>query len=89
VHSTSDWEFADAWVLTAVAVSQRACSLTELIEAAGMLNHALLLDAEVDSALRKLLGSELLNVTADLRFDLTPQGMALAEGRHGNLVHPA
>lgn len=82
---TSDWEFADAWVLTAVAISQRPCSLTDLVAAADLINHALLLDAEVDSAFRKLLGSGLLHVTADLRFDLTPEGTALVDGRHGSL----
>ena len=80
-----DWVFADAWVLTAIAVSTRPCSLTELVAAGDMLNHALLLDAEVDSALGKLLGSGLLKVTTDLDFELTPEGAALVERRRGGL----
>ena len=47
------WTFADAWVLTAVAVSPRPCSLTEMVSAADLLNHALLLDEEVTGALGK------------------------------------
>ena len=84
-YNESDWVFADAWVLTAIAVSTRPCSLTELVGVADGLNHALLLDGEVDGALGKLLGSGLVHVTADLGFDLTPQGAAVVERRHGNL----
>ena len=80
-----EWVFADAWVLTAIAVSTRPCSLTDIVAAGDGLNHALLSDAEVDGALRKLQGSGLVLVKADLRFDLTPQGAALVERRRGNL----
>lgn len=84
-NNEGEWVFADAWVLTAIAVSTRPCSLTELVGVADGLNHALLLDAEVDGALGKLVGGGLVHVTADLGFDLTPQGAALVERRHGNL----
>jgi hypothetical protein len=80
-----DWVFADAWVLTAIAVSPRPCSLTELVAAGDLLNHALLLDAEVDSALGKLLGSGLLKATTDVGFELTSEGAALVGRRRGNL----
>jgi hypothetical protein len=81
----SDWAFADAWVLTAVAISQRPCSLTELVATADGINHAIPLDPEVDGAVGKLLGSGLLDVTPDLAFDLTPKGSALVARRHGSL----
>jgi hypothetical protein len=80
-----EWVFADAWVLTAIAVSSRPCSLTELVGAGDLVNHALLLDAEVESALGKLLGSGLLKSTTDLRFDLTSEGAALVERRRRDL----
>lgn len=80
-----EWVFADAWVLMAIAVSPRPCSMTDLIAAGDGLNHALLLDAELDGALGTLLGSGLVRVTADLEFDLTPEGAALVERRSGNL----
>ena len=57
--SERGWVFADAWVLTAIAVSTRPCSLTDIVAAGDGLNHALLLDAEVDGALGKLQGSGL------------------------------
>jgi hypothetical protein len=79
------WAFADAWVLTAVAISRRPCSLPELVAAADGLNHALLLDAEVESALAKLLGSGLLHEPSDLEFDLTEDASALVARRRGGL----
>lgn len=81
----SNWTFADAWVLTAVAVSPSPCTLTELVAAADGINHAILLDAEVDGAVGKLLGSGLLDVTPDLALNLTPKGSALVLRRHGSL----
>ncbi|RYB88745.1 hypothetical protein EUA06_19835 [Nocardioides glacieisoli] len=84
--SERGWVFADAWVLTAIAVSTRPCSLTDIVAAGDGLNHALLLDAEVDGALGKLQGSGLVLVMAELRFDLTPEGAALVERRRGNLL---
>lgn len=81
----SSWTFADAWVLTAVAISQAPCTLTELVATADGINHAILLDAEVDGAVGKLLGSGLLDVTPDLAFGLTPKGSALVHRRHGTL----
>jgi hypothetical protein len=81
----SGWAFADAWVLTAVGISQRPCSLTELVAIADGINHAILLEAEVEGAVGKLLGSGLLHVTPDLSFDLTPKGSALIARRHGSL----
>jgi hypothetical protein len=81
----SDWAFADAWVLTAVAISQRPCSLTEMVETADGINHAILLDGEVEGAVGRLLGSGLLDVTPELAFDLTPTGSALVSRRQGSL----
>lgn len=83
--SERGWVFADAWVLTAIAVSTHPCSLTDIVAAGDGLNHALLLDGEVDGALGKLQGSGLVLVMAELRFDLTPEGAALVGRRRGNL----
>ena len=80
-----DWAFADAWVLTSIAISDRPCSLAELVATADGINHAILLDAEVDGAVGKLLATGLLDVTPDLAFDLTPKGSALVARRHGSL----
>ncbi|WP_107773898.1 hypothetical protein [Nocardioides sediminis] len=82
-----DWEFADAWVLTSIAVSQAPCTLTEVVAAADGLNHAILLDDEVDGAVRRLLGSGLLVVTPDMTFALTSAGSALVARRNGSLFN--
>lgn len=48
------------------------------------LNHALMLDTEVEGAVGKLLGGGLIAVPAELAFQLTPKGSALVERRHGS-----
>jgi hypothetical protein len=79
----SGWVFADTWVLSAIGMYRRPCSLTELIAAADMINHAILLDVEVESALGKLTGTGLVRVFDDWTFELTDEGMSLwpMEGR--------
>ena len=49
--------FADAWVLTAGGIARLPFDLSELIGVAGGINHAILLDNEVESALGKLIGA--------------------------------
>ena len=77
MRDQSGWTFSDAWVLTAVAISEAPCALTDLVAAADGINHAILLDAEVERAVSKLMGSGLVDVTPDLVLDLTPTGSAL------------
>ncbi|MCZ4497569.1 MAG: hypothetical protein JWQ74_122 [Marmoricola sp.] len=71
------WEFADAWVLGSIGVYGRPCTLVELIAAADWMNHAMLLKAEVESALGKLAGAGLARVMEDWTFDLTDEGAEL------------
>ena len=79
------WDFASAWVLAAVALWKRPCSLSEVVEAGDVLNHAILLDQEVEGAMRKLLGSGLVTVTPGLEFALTQQGAMLVDRRTGSM----
>lgn len=73
-----------AWALTGVAVTRGHCSLPELVAAADGLNHALLVDAEAESAFAKLVASGLLRQPSDLVFELTDDGSELIARRHGN-----
>ncbi|GAA4712194.1 hypothetical protein [Nocardioides conyzicola] len=77
---TSDWEFADAWVFAAIAVYDRPCSLVEVIGAADWINHAVLLEDEVESALGKLTGSDLVRVYEGWTFELTDEGSSMWSG---------
>ena len=52
----ASWVFADAWVLTAVGIARLPFDLLGLIGVAGGINHAILLDNEVECALGKLIG---------------------------------
>lgn len=71
------WAFADVWVLAAIGVHRRRCSLVELIAAADWINHAVVLEDEFDSALGKLVGSGLVRVFDDWTFELTDDGTSL------------
>jgi hypothetical protein len=73
----TDWAFADAWVLAAIGIFERPCSLLELIAAADVINHGLLVEAELEDALGKLTGSGLVRVFEGLTFELTDDGMSL------------
>jgi predicted transcriptional regulator len=84
-ESADAWDFASAWVLSAVAIWERPCSLSEVVQAGDALNHAILLDQEVEGAMRKLLGSGLVTVTAGRDFALTRQGAALVSRRKGDM----
>lgn len=77
---TSEWEFADAWVFAAIAVYDRPCSLVEVIGAADWMNHAVLLEDEVESALGKLTGSGLVRVYEGWTFELTDDGSSVWSG---------
>ena len=56
------WLWSDAWVLAAIMMTQQegGSSLTDVVAAADAINHAILMDNEVESAVRKLLGAELI-----------------------------
>lgn len=71
------WDSIDAWVLAAIGVHRRRCTLVELIASADWINHAVLLEGEVNSALGKLVGSGLVRVFDDWTFELTDDGSSL------------
>ena len=78
--SPSGWTFADAWVLAAIGIYGRPCTLVELIAAGEAINHAVLLEAEVEAALGKLAGSGLVRVYEEWTFELTDDGTSLWSG---------
>lgn len=75
--SNGGWVFADTWVLAAIGVYGRPCSLTEVIAAADWINQAILLDDEVEAALGKLTGAGLIRVFEEWIFELTDEGTSL------------
>lgn len=81
--ASSEWAFTDAWVLAAIGVYERPCTLAELIAAGKAINHAVLGEAEVEAALGKLAGSGLIRVYEEWTFELTDDGTSLwsIEGR--------
>ncbi|GAA4361293.1 hypothetical protein [Angustibacter luteus] len=80
------WRFADAWVLTAVTISQHPCDLVDLVAAADAVNHAIVTEAEVESSVGRLAAAGLLAIDGDDRFALTGEGAALVGHRQGGLV---
>jgi len=85
---TITWEFADAWVLAAIGVYQRPCTLVEVIGAADWVNHGVPLEAEVESALGKLTGAGLVRIYEEWTFELTDEGASLfAEGASDLRAH--
>ncbi|RZI84999.1 MAG: hypothetical protein EOO67_16265 [Microbacterium sp.] len=70
----SEWEFVDVWVFAAIGGYGRPCTLVEMISSADMINHAILLEDELTSALGKLAGAGLLRVFEDWTFELTDDG---------------
>jgi hypothetical protein len=79
----TDWEFADAWLATAVAVQDQPCDLTGVIAAGDALNHAIFLREEIEQAVRRLVGAGLLRVSDDGNFSLTSAGADLVGRRQG------
>lgn len=80
------WVVADAWVLAAVAVYGRPCSLVELIGAADVIKHAILREDEVEAALGKFTGAGLLRVYEGWTFELTDDGTSLWSGGERDLA---
>lgn len=74
---TDEWVFADVWVFAAIGGYGRPCTLVELISAADAINHAILLDDELESALGKLAGAGLLRAFEDWTFELTDDGVTV------------
>jgi hypothetical protein len=79
----TDWEFADAWVATAVAIQETPCDLAAVIAAGDALNHAILLREEIEQAVSRLVGADLLWISDDGKFGLTLTGQNLLGRRQG------
>ena len=77
MSTPTGWVFADTWVLAAIGVYQRPCSLLEVIAAGDWMNHAVLEPQEVDEALTKLVGAGLVRIFDDWSFELTDDGASL------------
>ena len=82
--SPSQWAWSDAWFLAAVPVTGTA-ALTDVVAAADWINHAILSEDEVTTAVRRLLGAGLLAVDRR-QFGLTAAGRELATGLRGQLL---
>jgi hypothetical protein len=82
---SASWDFADTWVLAAIGVYQRPCTLLEVIGAADWVNHAVLLADEVESALGKLTGAGLVRIYEEWTFELTDEGASLWSEGAGDL----
>lgn len=74
---SSSWVFSDAWVFAAIGVYHRQCTLTELVAAGDWMNHAILLETELEEALGRLAGAGLVRVFEDWTFELTDDGTSL------------
>jgi hypothetical protein len=73
------WAWSDAWVLTAACIREtNPVSLVDLIEAGDYINHAILLDEEINGALSRLAAAGLVQVEG---YDIviTDQGQRLYE----------
>jgi hypothetical protein len=73
------WAWSDAWVLTAACIREtNPVSLVDLIEAGDCINHAILLDEEINGALSRLAAAGLVQVEG---YDIviTDQGQRLYE----------
>ena len=79
------WDFVDAWVLAAIGIYERPCSLAELIAAAEAINHEVVQEVELVTALGKLTGSGLVRVFEGWTFELTDDGTSLWSGGAGDL----
>jgi len=88
VEENGSWVWSDAWVLAAImgsADKDTYCSLADVVSAGDGINHAILMDVEVERAVRRLLGVGLI-CTRQRQFSLTESGQALADSRRGGLM---
>ena len=81
------WLWSDAWVLSAIMITDKdgGSTLTEVVAAADAINHAILMDSEVEPAVRRLLGAGLIS-TLPGRFLLTDTGRAMAAAKRGGML---
>jgi hypothetical protein len=72
-------------VLTSIGVSHQPCELVDVIAAADGINHAVLMDTELETAISRLAGSDLVAIGAGPSFQLTERGADLLRRRRGDL----
>lgn len=78
----AEWNFTDAWLLTAVArFGTDGCSLSELIGAADALNHDIPRAEQASSSIGRLVATGLVEPAGERRFKATPEGAALYRRR--------
>ncbi|MBQ0906853.1 hypothetical protein [Micromonospora sp. U21] len=87
MEGSAEWAWSDAWVLAAIMVLGRdeGSSLTEVVAAAHAINHSILLENEIEPAVRRLLGVGLF-WTSHRRFFLTDAGRTMAAKRRGGML---
>lgn len=81
------WAWSDAWVLAAIMLTgmDDGATLADVVAAADAINHAILTEDEVQSAVRRLLGAGLIT-TSRRRFSLTDSGRSLARDRRVGML---
>lgn len=77
MSAPTGWVFADTWVLAAIGVYQRRCSLLEMVAAGDWMNHAVLEEHEINEALTKLVGAGMVRIYDDWTFELTDDGASV------------
>lgn len=82
-----EWDSCDGWVFAAIGGYGRPCTLVELISAADRINHAILLEDELESALGKLAGAGLIRVFEGWTFELTDDGTTVWSGSGDLTAH--
>jgi len=90
VTTPDQWDFSDAWVFAAIRTastgSGNSASLAEMVAAADAINHAILLDSEVQNAVQCLLGAGLICIDGRRRFRLTGSGEDIGARHRGGLI---
>lgn len=86
VADSPGWSWSDAWVLAAIMMVDKddGSPLTDVAAAADAVNHAILMESELEPAVRKLLGAGLIG-TRERRFFLTVTGRAMQAAKRGGL----
>ncbi|MFL6154898.1 MAG: hypothetical protein ACJ72D_02320 [Marmoricola sp.] len=74
---TGGWDLGDAWVFAAIGSRRQPCTLADVIAAGDRLNHAILTEDELETALGRLAGAGLVRVFDDWTFELTDDGSSL------------
>ncbi len=80
------WTASDAWFVATLATVGRPASLRDIIGTGDAINHAIFTLQEVEQAVRRLVGSGLMQPPEGDEFRLTAEGEGLVAKRKGGLV---